>query len=55
MIFSEEMDNAKKLGYKFEILWGYTFKAKYIFEEYVNTLHNMRKKISYWRSNELYS
>lgn len=44
MIFSEEMDNAKKLGYEFEILWGYTFKSKYIFEEYVNTLHNMRKE-----------
>jgi hypothetical protein len=44
MIFSEEMDNAKKLGYQFEILWGYTFDSRYIFEEYVNTLHNMRKE-----------
>ena len=25
MIFSAEMDNAVKLGYKFEILWGYKF------------------------------
>jgi DNA polymerase type B, organellar and viral len=27
MIFSEEMKNAVKYGYKFEILWGYTFKS----------------------------
>jgi len=26
MIFSPEMDNAIKFGYKFEILWGYTFE-----------------------------
>jgi len=26
MLFSEEIDNAIKLGYKFKILRGYTFK-----------------------------
>ena len=26
MLFSEEMDNAKKFGYEFEILWVYTFE-----------------------------
>jgi hypothetical protein len=31
MIFSNEMDNAVKLGYKFQILWGYSFKSDYIF------------------------
>jgi DNA polymerase type B, organellar and viral len=42
MIFSVEMDNAMKYGYKFEILWGYTFKSGYIFSDYVNTLYNFR-------------
>jgi len=42
MIFSEEMDNAVKLGYKFEILWGYTFKKNYIFKNYVNILYGLR-------------
>lgn len=28
MIFSAEMDNALKFGYKFEILWGYKFKPE---------------------------
>nr|YP_009487185.1 hypothetical protein [Russula compacta]AWB36087.1 hypothetical protein [Russula compacta] len=43
MLFSAEMDNASKLGYKFEILWGYTFEKANIFKEYVDTLHNIRK------------
>jgi hypothetical protein len=30
MIFSAEMDNAIKYGYKFEILWGYKFERKNI-------------------------
>lgn len=42
MLFSEEMDNAKKFGYEFEILWGYTFKRKNIFSGYVGTLYNLR-------------
>lgn len=39
MLFSEEMDNAIKLGYSFEILWGYTFEKDYIFKEYVDFLY----------------
>lgn len=31
IIFSPEMDNARKFGYKFEILWGYTFEKKKLF------------------------
>ena len=42
MIFSAEMDNAAKFGYKFEILWGYTFKKDYIFKNYVNILYGLR-------------
>jgi hypothetical protein len=42
MLFSEEMDNAMKLGYKFEILWGYTFESKNIFEEYVDCLFQIK-------------
>jgi len=51
MIFSPEMDNAMKFGYKFEILWGYTFKPKNIFKGYVDTLYEFRLK--YPKSNPL--
>nr|YP_009498209.1 hypothetical protein [Lactarius deliciosus]AWX52995.1 hypothetical protein [Lactarius deliciosus] len=51
MIFSEEMDNAVKLGYKFEILWGYTFKSKNIFKDFVENLYNLR--LQYPKSNPL--
>nr|YP_009715275.1 hypothetical protein [Russula subnigricans]QGK88081.1 hypothetical protein [Russula subnigricans] len=44
MIFSEEINNAIKLGYKFEILWGYTFKGEIIFKDYVKFFHNLRKE-----------
>jgi DNA polymerase type B, organellar and viral len=44
MIFSAEMDNAMKYGYKFEILWGYTFESANIFEEYVNFLFKLRQQ-----------
>jgi len=43
MLFSEELINAKKYGYKFEILWGYLFEKGNIFKDYVNILHNLRK------------
>jgi hypothetical protein len=46
MIFSEEMDNAIKYGYKFNILWGYTFDKKIIFSDYVDFLYNMRLQYS---------
>lgn len=44
MIFSGEMDNAIKLGYKFEILWGYTFKSMNVFEEIISDLYSLRLK-----------
>ena len=42
MLFSSEMDNAIKYGYKFEILWGYTFKSENVFKNYVDFLYNLR-------------
>jgi hypothetical protein len=42
MIFSFEMDNAVKLGYQFDILWGYTFGKDNIFKEFVTDLYNLR-------------
>lgn len=51
MIFSAEMDNAMKYGYKFEILWGYKFKPKNIFNGYVNLLYPFRLKFP--KSNPL--
>ena len=44
MLFSMEMDNAMKLGYKFEILWGYTFNNENIFKNYVTFLYNLRNE-----------
>ena len=51
MIFSAEMDNAIKLGYNFEILWGYTFEKGYIFKDFISTLYNMR--LNYDKSNPM--
>ena len=42
MNFSQEMDNAIKFGYKFEILWGYTFEKGKIFNKFVESLYNLR-------------
>lgn len=42
MLFSEEMYNAEKFGYKFDILWGYTFESENIFKDYVEFLYNLR-------------
>jgi hypothetical protein len=42
IIFSSEMDNAIKYGYKFNILWGYTFEKGAIFKDYVNFLFKFR-------------
>jgi len=36
MLFSQELYNAEKYGYKFEVLWGYTFKKEVVFKDYVN-------------------
>jgi DNA polymerase type B, organellar and viral len=51
MIFSEELINAEKYGYTFEILWGYTFKSEVIFKSYVDFLYNLRNQ--YDKSNPL--
>lgn len=44
MLFSSEMDNAMKFGYKFNILWGYTFDKQFIFSDYVDFLYSFRLK-----------
>ena len=41
-IFSEEMDNAMKFGYTFEILKGYQFDKGYIFKEYITKMYDLR-------------
>lgn len=51
MIFSEEIINAIKFGYKFEILWGYKFQRKNIFKDYVTNLYRLRSQ--YLKSNPL--
>jgi DNA polymerase type B, organellar and viral len=51
MLFSEEMINAQKFGYKFEILWGYTFERGNIFKDYVDFLYDLR--LQYDKSNPL--
>lgn len=40
--FSEEINNALKYGYKFQILRGYLFEKQKIFSEYVDLLFNMK-------------
>jgi len=44
--FSEEIYNAMKYGYKFEILRGYTFERKNIFKEYVSDLYKIKESHS---------
>jgi hypothetical protein len=51
MIFSPELDNAVKYGYKFDILGGYIFERKNIFKNYVLNLYDLRLK--YPKSNPL--
>jgi small nuclear ribonucleoprotein (snRNP)-like protein len=41
-IYSEEMDNAIKYGYQFEIIKGYQFEKGDIFSGYVNKLYSLR-------------
>lgn len=43
MIFSEEMFNAMKYGYSFEILRGYTFERGNIFKNYVTDLYKIKE------------
>lgn len=42
MLFSEEMNNAIKYGYKFKILRGYLFDKKNIFSDYVDFLYELK-------------
>lgn len=42
MIFSEEMDNAIKFGYKFNIKSGYLFEKGIIFENFISDLYTIR-------------
>jgi len=42
MLFSEELKNAIKFGYKFNIIDGYLFKKQNIFKDYINILYKMR-------------
>ena len=41
-IFSEEMDNAKRFGYTFEILQGYKYKKGNLFKKYVEKMYTLR-------------
>jgi hypothetical protein len=43
MIFSEEINNAIKFGYKFKILRGYLFEKDFIFTDYINDLYEIKK------------
>ncbi|KAH7916880.1 hypothetical protein BV22DRAFT_1027292, partial [Leucogyrophana mollusca] len=43
MYFSEEIYNAMKFGYKFNILRGYTFDKANIFSEYIDDLYLIKK------------
>nr|YP_009690413.1 DNA polymerase family B [Coniferiporia sulphurascens]QEG57193.1 DNA polymerase family B [Coniferiporia sulphurascens] len=40
--FSEELKNAEKYGYQFEILSGYLFKSEDIFSKYIDDLYKMK-------------
>jgi DNA polymerase type B, organellar and viral len=42
MLFSEEIYNAMKFGYKFEVKWGYTFDSGFVFNDFVNDLYKLR-------------
>jgi len=52
MIFSEEMYNAMKYGYKFKILSGYTFYRANIFKEYIEDLYKI--KVSHSKNDPMY-
>jgi len=41
-IYSEEMYNAMKHGYKFTVIHGYQFEKGNIFKDYVQTMYDMR-------------
>nr|YP_010455101.1 hypothetical protein NYK79_mgp47 [Porodaedalea mongolica]UUA03943.1 hypothetical protein [Porodaedalea mongolica]WCF76703.1 hypothetical protein [Porodaedalea mongolica] len=41
--FSEEINNAKRYGYKFQIIKGYLFEKSFIFSEYVDYFYNLKQ------------
>jgi len=43
-IYSEEMDNALKYGYTFEIYKGYEYEKGDIFSSYINKMYSLRMK-----------
>ncbi len=51
MLFSEEINNAIKIGYKFEILWGYKFEPINVFKNYIDCLYELR--LNYHKSHPL--
>ena len=51
--FSEEINNAKKYGYKFNIIRGYTFDKGYIFSEYITNLYNIKQ--NHTKDSPMYS
>lgn len=52
--FSEEINNAKKYGYKFNILKGYLFEKQNIFKDYVDFLYGIKKEYSNDSKHPLY-
>lgn len=42
VIFSEELKNAMKFGYKFKVIKGYTFESDFIFKDFVNDLYEIK-------------
>lgn len=42
--YSEEINNAKKYGYQFEILEGYLFEGADLFSKYVDDLYKLKEK-----------
>lgn len=44
--FTEELNNAKKYGYKFEILKGYNFQKSNLFKDYVSDLYSIKMSVS---------
>ena len=44
--FSEELKNATKYGYKFNVLKGYNFKKATLFSNYVENLFDIKKSVT---------
>lgn len=50
-IFSDEMLNAMRFGYTFEVIRGYKFRSEVIFKEFIEKLYNLR--LQYSKDNPL--